>query len=147
MTEEQRVNEILRENIPIIEDIQNRKDESLSNWIKNIITLLVGLLSILVAFKSDKEETELIHLLFSQTLILLGISVLSGVVFLYSVIDRLKRKELFHMESLSKRLRGNREIFDTSINDRKIFVFFSWLFYISSVTSVISLIWYGIIKN
>ena len=72
---------------------------------------------------------------------------LSGVVFLYSVIDRLKRKEKFHWESVSKRLRGNREIFDTSINDRKIFVFFSWLFYISSVTSVISLIWYGIMKN
>ena len=37
MTEEQRIDDILRANIPIIEDIQNRKDESLSNWIKNII--------------------------------------------------------------------------------------------------------------
>lgn len=147
MTENERVTEILRENIPIIEDIQNRKDESLSNWIKNIITLLVGLLSILVAFKSDKPETEFIHLLFSLTLILLGISVLSGVVFLYSAIDRLNRKELFHVESLSKRLRGSLEIFDISINDRKIFVFFSWLFYIFSVTSVISLVCYGIMKN
>jgi hypothetical protein len=147
MTEEQRVTEILRQNIPIIEDIQNKKDESLSNWIKNIITLLVGLLSILVAFKSEKPETEFIHLLFSLTLILLGLSVLSGVVFLYSVIDRLKRKEIFHSESLSKRLLGNQEILNVSINDRKIFVFFSWLFYISSVTSVISLVCYGIIKN
>lgn len=147
MTEEQRIDEILRANIPIIEDIQNRKDESLSNWIKNIITLLVGLLSVLVAFKSDEPESEFIHLLFSQTLILLGISVLSGIVFLYSAIDRLSRKEIFHVESLSKRIRGNREFLNVSIKDKRIFVFFSWLFYISSVSSVISLIWYGIIKN
>jgi hypothetical protein len=147
MTEEQRIDEILRANIPIIEDIQNRKDESLSNWIKNIITLLVGLLSVLVAFKSDKPETELIHQLFSLTLILLGLSVLSGVVFLYSSIDRLSRKEIFHVESLSKRIRGNRELLNVSIKDKGIFVFFSWLFYISSVASVISLICYGIMKN
>ena len=148
MTEEQeRVNDILRKNIPIIEDIQNRKDESLSNWIKNIITLLVGLLSILITFKSDKPETDFIHLLFSQTLILLGISVLSGIVFLYSAIDRLSRKEIFHTESLIKRLRGIEENLHLPIKDKRIFVFFSWLFYISSVTSVISLIWYGIMKN
>jgi hypothetical protein len=147
MTEEQRIDDILRANIPIIEDIQNRKDESLSNWIKNIITLLVGLLSVLVAFKSDNPETKLIHQLFSLTLILLGLSVLSGVVFLYSSIDRLSRKEIFHVESLSKRIRGNREVLNVSIKDKRIFVFFSWLFYISSVASVISLICYGIMKN
>jgi hypothetical protein len=146
MTEE-KILELFKENIPIIEDVQNKKDETHSNWIKNIITLLVGLLSVLVAFKSDKQETEFIHLLFSQTLILLGISVLSGIFFLYSEVDRLKRKELFHLESLSKRLLGNKKILNASIVDRKIFVFFSWLFYISSVSSVISLIWYGIMKN
>ena len=146
MTEE-RVREILNANIPIIKNIENRKTELQTNWIKNIITLLVGLLSILVAFKSDKPETEFIHLLFSLTLILLGLSVLSGVVFLYSSIDILARNEKFQWESLGKRLRGNQEILTSSIKDRKIFVFFSWLFYISSVTSVISLICYGIMRN
>jgi hypothetical protein len=141
------IKEILKENLSIIEVIESKKSELHSNWIKNIITLLVGLLSILVAFKSDKPETELIHLLFSLTLILLGLSVLSGVVYLYNAIDVLNRKEKFHWESLSKRLRGNQEILETSIKNKKIFVFFSWLFYISSVTSVICLICYGIIRN
>lgn len=146
MTEE-RIIEILNENIPIIENIENRKTELQTNWIKNIITLLVGLLSILVAFKSDKPETEFIHLLFSLTLILLGLSVLSGIVFLYHPIDVLIQKEKFHWESLSKRLRGNMEILDFSVKERKTLKFFSWLFYISSVTSVISLICYGIMRN
>ena len=141
------IKEILKENLSIIEVIESKKSELHSNWIKNIITLLVGLLSILVAFKSDKPETELTHLLFSLTLILLGLSVLSGVVYLYNAIDVLNRKEKFHWESLSKRLRGNQEILETSIKNKKIFVFFSWLFYISSVTSVICLICYGIIRN
>ena len=141
------IKEILKENLSIIEVIESKKSELHSNWIKNIITLLVGLLSILVAFKSDKPETELIHLLFSLTLILLGLSMLSGVVYLYNAIDVLNRKEKFHWESLSKRLRGNQEILETSIKNKKIFVFFSWLFYISSVTSVICLICYGIIRN
>lgn len=146
MTEE-RIKEILKENIPLIESISDQKAELKTNWIKNIITLLVGLLSILVAFKSDKQETCFSHLLFSLTLILLGISVLSGVVYLYSAIDILARKERFHWESVSKRLKGNVEILNISVNDKRIFVFFSWLFYISSVTSVISLICYGILKN
>jgi hypothetical protein len=146
MTEE-RIIEILNKNIPIIENIENRKTELQTNWIKNIITLLVGLLSILVAFKSEKPETEFIHLLFSLTLILLGLSVLSGIVFLYHPIDVLIQKEKFHLESLSKRLRGNMEILDFSVKERKTLKFFSWLFYISSVTSVISLICYGILRN
>ena len=115
------IKEILKENLSIIEVIESKKSELHSNWIKNIITLLVGLLSILVAFKSDKPETELIHLLFSLTLILLGLSVLSGVVYLYNAIDVLNRKEKFHWESLSKRLRGNQEILETSIKNKKIF--------------------------
>lgn len=146
MTEE-RIIEILNENIPIIENIENRKTELQTNWIKNIITLLVGLLSILVAFKSDKPETEFIHLLFSLTLILLGLSVLSGIVFLYHPIDVLIQKEKFQWESLSKRLHGNMKILDFSVKERKTLKFFSWLFYISSVTSVISLISYGIMRN
>ena len=146
MTED-KIKEIIQENLKLIQPIETKKSELQSNWIKNIITLLVGLISILVAFKSDKTETEFIHLLFSQTLILLGLSVLSGVVFLYSSIDVLTRNEKFHWESLSKRLRGNQEILTASIKDRKIFVIFSWLFYISSVTSLISLICYGIMKS
>ena len=146
MTREEEI-EILKENFPIIERIVNKKSELLLSWIRNIITLLVGLLSVLVAFKSDKTETELTHLLFSQTLILIGLAVLSGIVFLYSSIDVQARNEKFQWESLSKRLRGNKEVLTTSLNDRKIFVFFSWIFYMSSVTSLISLIWYGIIKN
>ena len=146
MTED-RIKEIIQENLKIIQPLENRKSEQQSNWIKNIITLLVGLISVLVAFKSDKPETEFIHLLFSQTLILLGLSVLSGIVFLYSSIDVLARNEKFQWESLSKRLRGNQEILTASIKDRKIFVIFSWLFYISSVTSLISLIFYGIMKS
>lgn len=141
------IKEILKENLSIIEVIESKKSELHSNWIKNIITLLVGLLSILVAFKSDKPETKLIHLLFSLTLILLGLSVLSGIVYLYNAIDVLNRKEKFHWESLSKRLRGNQEILNVSIKDKRIFVFFSWLFYMSSVASVICLICYGILRN
>nr|WP_315156385.1 hypothetical protein [uncultured Flavobacterium sp.] len=146
MTED-KIHELYKHNLPIIEGIVDKKSELLSSWIKNIITLLVGLLSVLVAFKSNETETEFIHLLFSQTLILLGLSVISGVVFLYSEIEKLNRHESFHWESLRKRLGGNEEILTVLIKDKKIFVFFSWLFYISSVTSVISLIWYGIMKN
>ena len=146
MTED-KIKEIINHHLPEIKSISSKKLEIQSNWIKNIITLLVGLISILVAFKSDKPETEFIHLLFSQTLILLGLSVLSGIVYLYSSIDVLARNEKFQLESLGKRLRGNQEILISSIKDRKIFVFFSWLFYISSVSSLISLIWYGIMKN
>ena len=130
-----------------IESIVNKKSEMLISWIKNIITLLVGLISVLVAFKSDKQEPEFIHLLFSLTLILLGISVLSGVVSLYNEIDRLSWHLSFQQESLKIKLSGDDQIHYFCSKDKNIFVFFSLLFYITSLASLISLICYGILKT
>lgn len=146
MTEQERI-EIYRQSIPKIEEIVEKKSQLQSNWIKNIITLMVALISVLVAFKSDKSEPKLIHFLFSQTLILLGVSVISGVILLYSEIDKLARNEEFLWESLRARLLGNNKLLSTLIKGKKIFVFFAWLFYISSIMSVISLICYGIMKD
>ncbi|MFD0990315.1 hypothetical protein ACFQ1R_09420 [Mariniflexile jejuense] len=131
----------------IISDLRKDKNISTENWIKHILTLLTGLLTILIAFKSNEVFSYLNHKLFSYTLISIGLSIFSGAVYLYNTIDLLNQTIKFDLESLSKRMRGDNNLHTGVIKPRFLYVFFRYLFYTSSLASLILLISYGIMKN
>ena len=147
MVMEQERIDYLQKIIDQIDIIENQKSDKLTQWIKLIITILVALLSILVAFKTNKPESYANNLLFASILSLLGIAVISGLVFLFQQIDEFKQALKFQRESLKKRFEGDiTSSFGMEINKRIVFRIAEYVFYISSVFMIILLVIYGILK-
>jgi len=139
--------EYIDKQMVVISNLRKEKNTSTENWIKHILTLLTGLLTILIAFKSNEVFSNLNHQLFSYTLISIGLSIFSGAVYLYNTVDLLARTIKFDLESLSKRMRGDNDLHIGVIKPKLMYVVFQYLFYISSLCSLALLIAYGIMKN
>lgn len=127
-----------------LNDYRNKRSANKEGWIKHILTLLTGLLSVLVAFNSNDEFTNSSHLLFSCTLVSLGLCIFSGVVYLHHTIDLLNQKIKFHEVGLSKRMTGDLSLISDVIKTKLIYQVFRYLFYLSSFASLVFLILYGI---
>ena len=139
---------LVNEYLPKFEVLEDKINNYYSQWIRHIITLMTGLLTVMVAFKSDTVETEFNHLLFSLTLISLGLSVSAGILLLYTEVDIQKQLLKFEKESLQSRKNGDTTYVHTKmIETKKVFVVSEYLFYIFSALSLILLITYGIFKN
>jgi hypothetical protein len=139
--------EYLQKNIERIDSIEKDKSEKFTQWIKHIITILVGLLTILVALKNDKTGNGLNDILFSTILSLLGTAIISGIIFLFHQIDEFEQTLKFQRESLDKRFKGDTSsVLIQSIVKKRVFKVAEFIFYISSVLTIILLVVYGIIK-
>lgn len=130
-----------------IEDLEKYNETEKNNITRNIITILVGLISVLVAFKGVDKPCIHIHLLFSATLITISLSILLGTASLFGQGEESHRVLLFQRESLHNRLNGNlHEEFQKDIPTKKIFLFFQYSFYVLSSLSIVLLTIYGILK-
>jgi hypothetical protein len=130
-----------------IEDLEKYNETEKNNITRNIITILVGLISVLVAFKGVDRPCIHIHLLFSATLITICLSILLGIASLFRQGEESHRVLLSERESLQRRLNGNlHEIFEKDIPTKKIFLFFQYSFYVLSSLSLVLLTMYGILK-
>jgi 1,4-dihydroxy-2-naphthoate octaprenyltransferase len=135
----------IQRNFDILNSIEKEKSESFTKWIRHIITILIGMLTILIAFKTEKSTTTLQHILFSTILSSIGVGVISGTIFLFHEIDEFKQELKFQKDSLVKRLRGDSTtIFHKEIKRKMIYKICEYIFYISSILSVMLLIVYGI---
>jgi hypothetical protein len=52
-----------------LSEIQEKKRNTFSDWLKNIITVATGLLAVLISLKTKKSESILEHYLFIFTII------------------------------------------------------------------------------
>ena len=138
----------IQKNIDIFNSVEKQKSESFIKWIQNIITVLIGLITILITFKSHKSVGCFQHNLFSIILSLIGLGIISGTIFLFHEIDELKQVRKFQLQSLSQRLKGDfKTIFHSEIKRKKIYLICEYIFYISSILAIPALIIYGIIQD
>jgi Na+/proline symporter len=138
----------IQKNIDILNSLERGKSESFTKWIRHIITILIGMLTVLIAFKSEKSITCFQHILFSTILSLIGIGIVSGTIFLFHEIDEFKQELKFQKECLSKRLKGDfTTIFHNEIKRKKIYKVCEYTFYTSSILSVLTLVIYGIMLD
>lgn len=138
----------LQKNIDKLESLEREKSESFTIWVRHILTILVGLLTILVAFNKNKIGDCLTFYLFSSILISIAISVIAGVCFLFHQISDLKQTIFFQREALNKRLSGDfKSILSDNIKTKKIYKISEYIFYIFSLLTIILLVIYGIIIN
>lgn len=138
----------LQKNIDKVESLERDKSESFTIWLRHILTILVGLLTILVAFNKNKIDDCLTFYLFSSILISIAISVIAGVIFLFHQISNLKQTIVFQREALNKRLSGDfKSILSDNIKKKIIYKLCEYIFYTFSLLTIILLVIYGILIN
>ena len=134
----------------LINEISDRESEhstKLINWVKHIVTILIALLSVLVAFGTTKDLNGYLQIIFSAILISIGIGIFSGVVFGYKSIDELSQISKNKRIALHRRLNGETDnLITISINRKWYFKLAEIIFLLSSSLSIILLVIYGILK-
>jgi len=137
--------EYFQKNTDKIDKLEKDESDSFVSWIKHIITIQVGLLTLLVAFKGSKSNDCINHLLYSCILTVIAIGVFTGIVLLYHQVDEYKNEIKFQRKSLSQRLNGDiNSILSKDIQTKKIFAICKYIFYISGLLTIILLVIYGI---
>ncbi|KIX22441.1 hypothetical protein SY27_00895 [Flavobacterium sp. 316] len=138
----------LQKNIDKVESLERDKSESFTIWVRHILTILVGLLTILVAFNKNKIDDCLTFYFFSSILISIAISVITGVTFLFHQISNLKQTIDFQRKALNKRLSGDfKSILSDNVKTKNIYKICEYVFYTFSLLTIILLVIYGMLIN
>lgn len=74
-----------------IADIAEIRNEKIYAWFRTIITISVGLIGILISFKSDDNTSFLKTIFFIITISTLGLGVLFSAIYLFAEVDVLNR--------------------------------------------------------
>jgi hypothetical protein len=140
--------EFLRKEIDKLESREKYKSDSFTTWIRHIITILVGLLTVLVAFSRNSFSDCITFYIFSSILISIAISIVTGVIFLFHNISDLNQIIKFERKILNKRLKGD---FNThvsgKITTKRIYKICEIVFYCFSILTIVLLVIYGIFIN
>ena|SRR5690606_11612655 len=122
------------------------RHEKYFSWLKNILTISVGLLGILVSLNSDKITELYTFIAFISTILFLGLGILFGAILLYNEVYT-QGQLLNHSKKNGRKLLGGKDIKIVEIIDRH------WIFSVSEVVcfssyliSLISLIAYSVLK-
>jgi len=127
-----------------IDKLRFSRYEKLIQFIRHILTISFGLLSVLIAFKPENNHY---HAIFSGVLISTGLSCLLGLVFLHHVIDEHNQLLTFHKEKRADVLNGDlKETQTFDIKKKPYYECAKYGFYLTSIISLILLIVYGILN-
>ena len=132
-----------KDRVNVINDIHKDKVQKLYDWVRQIIVIATALLSILVALHTKKVECVYEKYTYLITIILLGLGILSGVIFLFSEISNLKKTGLAMTEQLSKYIAGEKTDTIVDIEPSKIFGISFCIFVTSLTLSVVNIIVYA----
>ena len=115
-----------------------------TQWIRGIITLAAGMVSILVSLKQEKSETYQLHILFIFTIALLALCILFGAVVLYFFFFFLEKKRDIHWKHIYERLYENPTgLLFSETEAIPFYKTYKFLFYSSLVLSLLSLVLYA----
>jgi hypothetical protein len=129
-----------------LSEIQEKKRNTFSDWLKNIITVATGLLAVLISLKTKKSESILEHYLFIFTIIFIALGILSGVIVLFSDIKVLSLFESKKKEQISQLLDGKNYAID-HVTFPKFYRYLKYFCMISFFMSLILLICYAILSD
>ncbi|MDO8992092.1 hypothetical protein [Daejeonella sp.] len=93
-------------------DLTVNKSEKYFSWLRQLLLMASSLLGILISLHLKPSEDNYTHALFSITLLLLGLGILSGSIALYADVYVSKRMARLMRESLQKQVLQNSEAFE-----------------------------------
>jgi len=140
------MDEKIRKRLYEIKDLSDSRNEKFFSWLKNLITISVGLLGILVSLNSDKIEDLKTSIAFIITISTLALGILSGVVLLYSEMHLLHKARLKKEEQLQNILDGKRKNNVEWIKRDWFFDLSEKVCFVSYLISLISIVIYSILS-
>lgn len=126
--------------IKLLQTVLEQRNAEQSKWLSNIITISSGLLAILVSMKSDDQCTDLVYYLYVSILISNSIAIITGVIVLYSGIILLDKSFKLHLDNI------NNTYYAGVVTVSIVYTYLTCLCFFALVTSIITLVSYGIIK-
>ncbi len=136
MNKTEKINSQLRE-IPKI-DIERK--EKFYDWIKNIVSISVVFLGIIISLKSETCISDLKRLFFILSLSTMTLGILLGLIILYSEIhslNLLRKNVLTHTQELVDGKTKDEFPKPVILNQYKYVIFFCFFFYIISLISIV----------
>ncbi|WP_044398362.1 hypothetical protein [Lacinutrix sp. Hel_I_90] len=131
-----------------IKDINDDRQSKYFSWLKNIITISVGLIGILVSLKPDKFNAEIDAIYFVITISTLALGIFSGAILLYSemhILDKYRQKK---QEYLQKLMDDEHSIIELEwIYRPKIYNIIEFLCFGGFAVSLVSLVIYSIVSS
>ena len=129
-----------------LKKLHEERNKKHYDWLKNVILMASGLIGILVSLHSVKSVEYISHLLFSSTILLLGIGILSGTIYLYAEID-VYNHHLKLLDEARKNIVPNGKDQERIIlyaGVRQVYVLMKYVAFFSFVLAIPSLIAYAI---
>ena len=130
-----------------IGEIAEERNEKTYAWFRTIITISVGLMGILISFKSDDTTSSLKSLFFVITISSLGLGILFSLIFLLAEVNVLNRTMKNRTKYLFSRLDGKDGLEIEKILPATLYRFAYTLSFIFYIVSLFSLIGYGIVDE
>ena len=127
-----------------IKNIMEKRNEKYFSWLRNLITISVGLLGILISFKTGKIDDFLSALFFIITISGIALGILFGVIVLHGEVHLLDKIRLKHEEALQNIVVGKPPIIYAVVSRHSVYVVSEKICYFSFITSIISIIIYSI---
>lgn len=138
------MDEKLKKKLFRIKEISDLRHEKFFSWLKNLITISVGLLGILVSLNSEKITDFNTFVAFVVTISTLALGILFGVILLYSEVHLLHKVRLKEQESARNMLDGKTNKIVDIIHRHWIFALSEKICFVSYLISLISLVIYSI---
>ena len=139
-------------NKQILEIINTKNEINLkhSEWLKNIITIAVGFVAIIVSLKNKKSTNFIEHYLYLTMLCSNVFGILCGLIALHSEVKLLnlvvkKRTQLLLNRLNKTNISPFAEI--VSVKQPIVYLYISYLCYLSFIVSIISLFFYIIVSE
>lgn len=128
--------------------VEDKSHDLFSNWVKTIVAVSAGLVSVLVSLRQTTSETKLQHILFSITIIGLTLGILSGAILLHRQIALTDKLRKFYWEQLEHKLFYNKNPDQIGFLEVGIIYKISiYVFYLSLTISLLALTIYAVIKD
>jgi len=135
----------LKEAHEILDKLQDEKIKKHIDWIKQVLILAAGLMSILVSLHSKSFENKSEKLFFILTISLLALGILNGVIFLFVEVKRVDLIQKAHIELLERKWAGTvKSVEFSDVILPKIFDICWKIFAMSLILSLVTLVFYTI---
>jgi hypothetical protein len=113
------------------------------SWLKNVVTLAVGLFGIIISFKGENTDSELKHNFFILSISALGLGIIFGVAVLYGEVNVISKTKKVQGEHIIKMLDDEKVDIITNINPDKIYKLLEKGCIITFLFAIINLILYS----
>ena len=142
------MNESIKTKLLEIKETNDQRNEKFFSWLKNLITISVGFLGLLVSLKSENKTDFITSIFFIITISLIALGILCGVILLYSEVHILHNIRLNQQKEIQKVLdEKNDKLVLKWINRHWIFDVCEKICFVSYFLSVLSLIIYCVLNE